>query len=133
MSDPPVPRPPVPGGGAGAPAAPDAPEEPVVERVPRATAGAATVRDATARRRRAAFVVALAADLVQWGLFPLFMAAAASPLDDVLDVAVALVMVRWVGWHWAFLPAFVAELVPFVDLVPFWTLAAWFATRGRAR
>jgi hypothetical protein len=48
---------------------------------------------------------------------------ALSPADDVLDVAVAAVLVRLLGWHWEFLPAFAAELVPGVDWVPFWTLA----------
>lgn len=46
-----------------------------------------------------------------------------SPADDVLDLAVAVVLVNLLGWHWEFLPAFAAELVPGVDLVPFWTLA----------
>jgi hypothetical protein len=46
-----------------------------------------------------------------------------SPADDVLDLAVAAVLVNLLGWHWEFLPAFAAELVPGVDLVPFWTLA----------
>jgi hypothetical protein len=59
------------------------------------------------------------------------MAGVASPVDDVLDVVVALVMLKLVGFHWAFLPAFAAELVPFVDLVPSWTAAVWLATRGR--
>jgi hypothetical protein len=27
------------------------------------------------------------------------------------------------GWHWEFLPSFLAKLVPGVDLVPLWTLA----------
>jgi hypothetical protein len=42
-------------------------------------------------------------------------------------------MVRMVGWHFAFLPTFVAELVPGVDLIPTWTAAVWFATRRGAR
>ena len=37
-------------------------------------------------------------------------------LDDVLDVAVGIAMVTLVGWHWAFLPAFLAELVKVGDL-----------------
>jgi hypothetical protein len=32
-------------------------------------------------------------------------------------------LVHLLGWHWEFLPAFAAELVPGVDLVPFWTLS----------
>jgi hypothetical protein len=56
-------------------------------------------------------------------VFPLFAEGALSPADDVLDLAVAAVLVNLLGWHWEFLPAFLAELVPGVDLVPFWTLA----------
>jgi len=44
-------------------------------------------------------------------------------VDDILDFGIAAVLVRLLGWHWEFLPAFLAELVPGVDLVPFWTMA----------
>src|ERR1700726_3480630 len=72
---------------------------------------------------RAAMVLAIAADALQLVVFPLFVAGAFSPADDVLDVAVGAVMVHLLGWHWEFLPSFFAKLVPGVDLVPFWTLA----------
>jgi hypothetical protein len=65
----------------------------------------------------------MAADALQIFVFPLFAEGALSPADDVLDIAVAGLLVHLVGWHWEFLPAFAAELVPGVDLVPFWTLA----------
>ncbi len=42
-------------------------------------------------------------------------------------------LIRLLGWHWAFLPSFVVELVPGVDLVLTWTAAVWLATRGRGR
>jgi len=74
-------------------------------------------------RFRAAIILAMAADALQIFVFPLFAEGALSPADDVLDVAVAAVLVRLLGWHWVFLPAFLAELLPGVDLVPFWTLA----------
>src|SRR5438105_13531709 len=74
-------------------------------------------------RFRAAMILAMAADALQIFVFPLFAEGALSPADDVLDIAVAAVLVRLLGWHWEFLPAFAAELVPGVDLVPFWTLA----------
>lgn len=74
-------------------------------------------------RFRAAMVLAVAADALQILVFPFFAEGAWSPADDLLDVAVAAVLVHLVGWHWEFLPSFVAELVPGVDLVPFWTLA----------
>ena len=83
-------------------------------------------------RIRAARIVAVAADLLQIVLFPAFAAGWASPVNDALDVVVAVVMVRLLGWHFAFLPTFVAELVPGVDLIPTWTMAVWLATRGGA-
>jgi hypothetical protein len=82
----------------------------------------------TPRRVWIARAVALLVDLVQWGLLP----ASLTPLNGPIDVAAGLGMVALVGWHWAFLPTFLAELVPFMDLVPTWTLAVTFATRGRA-
>jgi hypothetical protein len=45
------------------------------------------------------------------------------PTDDAFDVAVAAILVHLLGWHWEFLPAFAAELIPGVDLVPSWTFA----------
>jgi hypothetical protein len=74
-------------------------------------------------RFRVALIVAMMADALQIFGFPLFAEGALSPADDVLDIAVAAVLVNLLGWHWEFLPAFLAELVPGVDLVPFWTMA----------
>ena len=74
-------------------------------------------------RFQAAMILAMAADALQIFVFPLFAEGALSPADDVLDIAVAAVLVNLLGWHWEFLPAFLAELVPGVDLVPFWTMA----------
>jgi len=68
-------------------------------------------------------VLAIAADALQIVVFPLFSEGALSPADDLLDLGVAAVLVRLLGWHWEFLPAFAAELVPGVDLVPIWTLS----------
>lgn len=81
----------------------------------------------------AARVVAVLADAIQFGLLPLFGGGLVSPINDALDIAVGIAMIALVGWHWAFLPAFIAELVPGVDLVPTWTLAVFFATRRGAQ
>lgn len=72
---------------------------------------------------RAAFALAIGADLLQLAVFPLFVEGAASPADDVLDLAVAGVLGFLLGWHWEFLPSFLAKLVPGVDFVPLWTMA----------
>jgi hypothetical protein len=71
--------------------------------------------------------LAVLVDLAQVALLP----AELTPLNNGVDAATAVAMVGLVGWHWAFLPTFLAELVPFVDLVPTWTLAVLFATRDR--
>ncbi len=68
-------------------------------------------------------ILAIAADALQIFVFPAFAEGALSPADDVLDIVLAAVLVNLLGWHWEFLPAFAAELVPGLDLVPFWTLA----------
>jgi hypothetical protein len=74
-------------------------------------------------RFRAAMVLAILADTLQIVVFPLFVEGALSPAADVLDLAVAALLVHLLGWHWEFLPTFFAELVPGADLVPFWTMA----------
>jgi hypothetical protein len=83
-------------------------------------------------RHRLALAIAVGADVIQWIAFPLFVWGGASPWNDAIDLIVAVVMFRLVGFHWAFLPAFVAELIPFVDLVPSWTAAVWLATRHKS-
>jgi hypothetical protein len=74
-------------------------------------------------RFRAAMILAIIADALQIGIFPLFVEGALSPADDLLDFGVGAAMVHLLGWHWEFLPSFVGKLVPGVDLVPLWTMA----------
>jgi hypothetical protein len=83
--------------------------------------------------RRCAWIVAIAADAMQIVFFPLFGEGIASIADDVLDVAVGVLMFLLLGWHASFVPALVAEVIPAFDLVPTWTAAVFLATRGAAR
>jgi hypothetical protein len=84
----------------------------------------------TRRHVLAARVLAVLADGLQLGLLPLFVGGGLSLANDVLDVLVAGAMIALVGWHWAFVPTFLAELVPGLDLVPTWTMAALLVTRS---
>jgi hypothetical protein len=80
-----------------------------------------------------AMLVAIAADALQLFFLPLFVEGALSPADDMLDLGVAALMVKLLGWHWEFLPSFFAKLVPGMDLVPFWTIAVanvWRKTKA---
>jgi hypothetical protein len=61
---------------------------------------------------QAAMILAMAADALQILVLPMFAQGALSPADDLLDLVVAAILTRLVGWHWEFLPAFAAELVP---------------------
>jgi len=74
-------------------------------------------------RFRTAMVLAVVADALQIVVFPVFVQGALSPADDILDLGIGAAMINLLGWHWEFLPSFLAKLVPGVDLVPFWTLA----------
>ena len=83
------------------------------------------------RRVWMARIVAIVADGVQLALLPLVVGGVTSPIDDVIDVVTGVVLTALVGFRWAFLPAFVAEMVPFVDLVPSWTMAVLLSTREK--
>jgi len=81
---------------------------------------------------RMAWILALVADALQIAVFPIFVAGGISPADTVLDLIVGAALVRLLGWHWAFLPTFAAELVPGLDLFPTWTATLLYLTRERA-
>jgi hypothetical protein len=78
-------------------------------------------------------IVALLADGIQIALLPLVLGGAVSPVDDAIDIATAVILSGLLGFRWVFLPTFIAELVPFVDLAPSWTLAVLITTRSQGR
>ena len=86
-------------------------------------------RSLKTREERLAWLVAMGADTLQLAVTPLFAEGALSPADAVLDAAVAIVLVRLLGWHWAFLPTLMIEALPGADLFPTWTAAVFFVTR----
>ncbi len=81
------------------------------------------------RDQRMAWLVAIAADCIQIFALPLFAIGALSPADVLLDVVVGATLIRLLGWHWALLPAMVAELVPGFDLIPTWTASVFYVTQ----
>ncbi|GLH71346.1 hypothetical protein GETHPA_28790 [Geothrix rubra] len=83
------------------------------------------------RRLRAAWIVAVAVDAIQipveaTGLLGWIVGAG-------LDVVTMAVLWALVGFHWAFLPSFLTEWIPYLDYAPLWTLAVLIATRGRGQ
>ncbi|MDB6056307.1 MAG: hypothetical protein JWO95_151 [Verrucomicrobiales bacterium] len=87
------------------------------------------MRIITPARIRAARVVAICADAIQIGLPMFFGEGFMSPFQDALDILVCGILTGLVGWHHVFIPTFLVELIPFGDLAPTWTLAAFIATR----
>ena len=75
--------------------------------------------------------LAVAADGIQIFAVPAFFGGVASPLNDALDLVAGAAFILLLGWHLAFLPSFLAELVPMLDIFPTWTAAVLFVTRGR--
>ena len=82
-------------------------------------------------RRRVARLIAVVVDALQIVAFPAFFPGLVSPFENALDVATGIILTLLLGWHVAFLPTFIAEMVPFVDLFPSWTLAVLFVTRRK--
>ena len=77
-------------------------------------------------------IVAVVADIIQWLLIPFFSELGAlNPLNDILDIAVAGIMVSLLGFHWVFVPSALGKLVPVVDMMPFWTGAVFFVSLGQ--
>ena len=82
---------------------------------------------------RTALMLAMGADALQIAAFPFFAEGGVSPLDTLLDVVVGFALVRMLGWHWAFLPSLIAEVVPGMDLFPTWTAAVLYVTHERMK
>ena len=71
----------------------------------------------TRSRIRAAYAVAIATDVLQFGLGPLGWAF----FDEILDVIALIATTRLLGFHPLLLPTFIVEMVPVIDVLPTWT------------
>jgi hypothetical protein len=79
----------------------------------------------TDKQIKAAYAVAIVADLIQ---LPLTAASVTAVLtvpteivDFTIDCIVMLIMGSLLGFHWLLLPSMVAETIPGVDVLPTWT------------
>ena len=71
----------------------------------------------TRRRIWMACTVAVLADTVQFLLGPIGWAGA----DETIDVVMMLLQALLIGFHPLFLPTFVVEFIPGLDMFPTWT------------
>lgn len=71
----------------------------------------------TRARMRAALIVAITADTLQWCLGPLGWVGA----DQAIDI-IAMLLTCWlIGFHPLLLPTAILEFFPLIDLLPTWT------------
>src|SRR5262245_9371285 len=71
----------------------------------------------TRSRIKAAYAVAIATDVLQFGLGPFGWAF----FDEILDIIALIATTRLLGFHPLLLPTFILELVPVIDVLPTWT------------
>jgi hypothetical protein len=83
------------------------------------------------RRIWIARAVAAAADVIQIALFPIFSPGLISPIDDIVDLLVCVILFFLIGWHMALIPSFLVKVLPVADLAPTWTIAVAIATWGK--
>ena len=83
----------------------------------------------------AAGAIAVTADILQYVLLPMgtiFGIADPTGVDQILDIAVAGIMVSLLGFHWVFIPSAIGKMVPVADMMPFWSGAVFFVAMGQA-
>lgn len=80
-------------------------------------------------RHHLPWILAIAIDALQLVLGASTLGASTWLLDKPLDLLAMGLMWALLGWRWVFLPTFITERLPWVDLAPTWTLAVWIATR----
>jgi hypothetical protein len=71
----------------------------------------------TRPRVRSAYLVAVAADVMQLLLGPIGWTFA----DEIIDAAAMVAISRLIGFHPLLLPTFILEFLPVADLLPTWT------------
>ena len=71
----------------------------------------------TRARMRAALVIAITADVLQWCLGPFGWAGG----DQVIDIAAMLLTMWLLGFHPLLLPTALIEFFPVIDWLPTWT------------
>lgn len=84
------------------------------------------------RRKYLALGLAAVADIIELAIPFATAEGVMSPVEWVIDGAIALALVLILGWNWRLALAFAAELVPGVALFPTWTavVAFFVATDG---
>jgi hypothetical protein len=85
----------------------------------------------------AAFAVAVIADALEFPITGAELTIVGAPAGEaaavVLDCAVMGALTKILGFHWAFLPSFLVEVVPGLDLLPTWVGCVAFVVWQRKK
>jgi hypothetical protein len=96
-----------------------------------------TVPELTRKRILTAYAVAIVADLIEFPISALELTVIGAPvamfLSFLLDVFVFGIMTFLLGFHWLFLPSFLVEVVPGLDMLPTWVGCVFFVVRQRKK
>jgi hypothetical protein len=91
----------------------------------------------TKKRIVIAYVVAIAADLIEFPLTAIELTVIGAPVAEfiafIIDAFVFGVMFKLLGFHWMFLPSFCVEVIPGLDMLPTWVGCVWFVVRQRKK
>jgi hypothetical protein len=91
----------------------------------------------TRKRILIAYAVAIIADLIEFPISALELTVVGAPvamfLSFILDVFVFGIMTFLLGFHWLFLPSFLVEVVPGLDMLPTWVGCVFFVVRQRKK
>src|SRR5215469_4420457 len=95
--------------------------------------GRMSSRSVTPGRIKLAFAIGVLADVLQLPVSLSLIAGfiPAEGLDAAIDVVVAVVLNRLLGFHWALLPSFALKLVPILDVAPTWTACVVYVALER--
>jgi hypothetical protein len=88
------------------------------------------MKQVSAKELQVLRIVAIVADFIQFWMIPSYFVLIGFFLNAVLDIFLFALFTWRLGFHIAFLPSFLVEFVPFVDVVPAWTMAILFVTRN---
>jgi len=91
----------------------------------------------TRNRIIAAFAVAVVADLLELPITAAEATVLGAPASELgagfVDIIVFGIMTRLLGFHWIFLPTFVVEVIPGLDMLPTWVGSVCFVVWQRKK
>jgi hypothetical protein len=91
----------------------------------------------TRNRIMAAYAIAVIADVLEFPIAAAGITVAGAPLGElsafVVDCIVMGAMTKLLGFHWMFLPSFVVEVIPGLDLLPTWVGCVAFVVWQRKK